>query len=162
MKSSWSTHNRFFVRPDKILLNQNQVFLFLHPQMLDGWKYWMSDLNIEMWYDRWLIISCDLCQVWGDIRPCQAMPGLSPGKTLTPEVRRLWVLTPGREELSVGPGLFYVSCPRQHWALREQWPDNTGKCSQKMYCQQTSCSHCLQCDRFLWHFADIDTSDIIS
>ena len=127
MKSSWSTPNRFFDWP-----GWPQNTFEPKPQMLDGWKYWMSDLNIEMWYDGWVIFSCDLCQVGGDIRPWQAMPGLSPGKTLTPEVRRLWVLTPGREELSVGPGLFYVSCPRQHWALREQWPDNTGKCIQKM------------------------------
>lgn len=102
-----------------------------HPEM---WKYWMIALNIEMWYDRWRIFSCDLCQVWGDTRPFQAMPGLSPGPHNS---HRKWEHSGpdsrhrgrSREELSVGQGLFYVSCPRQHWALREQWPDNTANVS---------------------------------
>ena len=70
-----------------------------------------------MWSDRWLIISCDLCEVWGDTRPLQAMPGLSWPSQLTPEVRRLWVLTPGTgeeqrgAECGAGTVLCFMSSP---------------------------------------------------
>ena len=67
----------------------------------------MNDLNIEMWNDRWLIISCD--PEWGVMG---VRPGLRPGKTRTPEVRRLQDSRHRGQGLS--GGMFYVLANTEH------------------------------------------------
>ena len=114
-------------------------------------KYW----NV-IW---WMVANYNL---WPSVR-CEVIPR-QPGHvriTLARHSHRKWeeswLQAPG-EEL----GLFYVLSV----LASSVWPDNTALRRQmyhiqKMYCQQTSCSYCLQRDRFLWHFAEIDTSQII-
>ena len=93
--------------------------------------------------------------MWGDTRP--GLLCITPrqdthtGSEKTPDSRHRgkswdWVM-------------FYLSSPTP--LCDPTTRRSGGKCIQKMYCQQTSCSYCLRCDRFLWHFADIDTSHII-
>ena len=85
---------------------------------------------------------------------------------LTPEVRTLWVLTPGTGGRAERSRVWSRDCFMFHVLANTEHCGNSDPITrqmyhiQKMYCQQTSCSHCLLCDRFLWHFADIDTADI--